>query len=587
MRWVKDGPDIPGEIVRAVEDGRVVFFCGAGVSQQAGLPGFRGLVEAVYAKLHRRRESFPVEERAFTEKNYDQVFASLEAAIKERGLIRRLVADSLVLTKDADTNTHKALLTLATDHSGKCHMVTTNYDRCFVPYLVDHIRVDAVPRLPLPRPGRWNSVVHLHGFLDDCGEDRRELVLSSADFGSAYLVDGWATRFLRELFQHFIVLFVGYRADDLVVKYMLQALAVGFAERGENPKAFALAQIEETEESTMTAWEAKGITPILYPKARSHDVLHATLRAWAEASSLGLLGRRSVVAERLAQPPPSDHDEVVDQVVWALQDENGAIARYLAEHEAAPAPKYWLCILGQRKLLALDDVPLVGPVGTVPSMRPIHPITWNLGRWLARHLDENVVLNWAIENGGSLHANFRKIIRQELEKQRARLCPEIEKAWTFLARHQPDPATNQFCDPFTLGRRIQSEGWDLQLKSDVASFIEPHFVVVRDRVKEISRKPVQAGSDELFIEVDVRLNGGKETEFVLDALRKRSDHDSILSCLLSGCTLNLQRAMEVQEYFGTASSEHDWTYIWLRSIRTSGSERYGRPVVTLITLAAA
>ena len=83
----------------------------------------------------------------------------------------------------------------------------------------------AAPRLPVPRLGR-NSVVHLHGFLGDCGDDRWELVLSSADFGAAYLVDGWATRFLRELFRHFVVLFVGYRAEDLVVKYMLQALAV-------------------------------------------------------------------------------------------------------------------------------------------------------------------------------------------------------------------------------------------------------------------------------------------------------------------------------------------------------------------------
>jgi hypothetical protein len=88
MRWVEDGPDIPVEIVQAVDEGRVVFFCGAGVSQQSGLPSFKGLVEAVYKKLHRRRESFPAEEKAFRDQNYDQAFASLEAAIKEPGLIR-------------------------------------------------------------------------------------------------------------------------------------------------------------------------------------------------------------------------------------------------------------------------------------------------------------------------------------------------------------------------------------------------------------------------------------------------------------------------------------------------------------------
>jgi NAD-dependent SIR2 family protein deacetylase len=205
MRWVKDGPDIPVEIVQAVEDGRVVFFCGAGVSQQSGLPSFKGLVEAVYKKLHRRRESFPAEEKAFRDQNYDQAFASLEAAIKEPGLIRRLVAESLAPAADADTGTHKALLTLATDRDRKCRLVTTNYDRCFLPHIAADTRIDAAPRLPVPQPGRWKSIVHLHGYLDDCGDDGRELVLSSADFGAAYLVDGWATRFLRELFQHFII----------------------------------------------------------------------------------------------------------------------------------------------------------------------------------------------------------------------------------------------------------------------------------------------------------------------------------------------------------------------------------------------
>ena len=394
MRWVKDGPDIPVEIVQAVEDGQVVFFCGAGVSQQAGLPDFRGLVNAVYEKLHRVRESFPVEQKAFEKGEYDQVFASLEAAIREPGLIRGCVAEALELAVDADTGTHQALLKLATDRGGRCRLVTTNYDRCFSRHLGATIRVDAAPRLPVPKPGRWSSVVHIHGALDDCGAEKRDLVLSSADFGAAYLVDGWATRFLRELFQHFVVLFVGYGADDLVVKYMLQALAVGLAERGEGPRAFALTQIEESEQSTKLTWEAKGVEPIMYPNGDSHRLLHETLRAWADSATLGLLGRRSVVAERLRQPPPADHDEVVDQVIWALQDGSGATAKYIAEQETSPAPEHWLRVLDENKLFSLDNVPLVGPVGIVPNSQSIHPVTWNLARWLAQHLGEASVLDW-------------------------------------------------------------------------------------------------------------------------------------------------------------------------------------------------
>jgi hypothetical protein len=587
MRWVKDGPDIPVEIVQAVEDGRVVFFCGAGVSQQSGLPCFRGLVDAVYKKLHRKRASFPAEQEAFENQDYDQVFAALEAAIKEPGLVRGYVAEALELGADADTTTHKALLKLATDRSGKCRLVTTNYDRCFSRHLDATIRVDSAPRLPVPKPGRWNSVVHLHGSLDDCGPEKQELVLSSADFGAAYLVDGWATRFLRELFQHFSVLFVGYKADDLVVKYMLQALAVSLAERGEKLRAFALAQIEGAERSARSTWQAKGIEPILYPKADSHSVLHATLCAWAENAALGLLGRRSVVAERLGQPPPAEHGEVVDQVLWALQDENGATAKYIAEQESPPAPRYWLPVLDENKLLALGNVPLVGPIGAVSSLQDLHPVTWNLARWLARHLTDVPILDWALSKGGSLHANFRWLVRDALKQQRATLRPEMWKAWTFLAHHRPDSGLGGFGDLFSLARRIEFGDWDLELKSEVAAIIEPRFVLTRDPLRDIVRRAANAESASYPLDLDIRFAGGDETEYVLDSIRKRPDCDSLLTALLDDCTAYLRRAMEAQEYFELASADHDWTYIWVRSIATAVDEHYRRALVALITLTAA
>lgn len=51
MQFVKDGPDIPETLLQAHEDGKVVFFCGAGISYPAGLPGFGGLVEQLYEEL--------------------------------------------------------------------------------------------------------------------------------------------------------------------------------------------------------------------------------------------------------------------------------------------------------------------------------------------------------------------------------------------------------------------------------------------------------------------------------------------------------------------------------------------------------
>ena len=50
------------------------------------------------------------------------------------------------------------------------------------------------------------------------------LVLSSAEFGRAYLAEGWATEFMQAAISRYRVVFVGYTADDPPVQYLLEAL---------------------------------------------------------------------------------------------------------------------------------------------------------------------------------------------------------------------------------------------------------------------------------------------------------------------------------------------------------------------------
>ena len=52
MRFFENGPAIPDELLHARDEGRVVFFCGAGVSRaKAKLPDFFGLAEKVMKTL--------------------------------------------------------------------------------------------------------------------------------------------------------------------------------------------------------------------------------------------------------------------------------------------------------------------------------------------------------------------------------------------------------------------------------------------------------------------------------------------------------------------------------------------------------
>jgi hypothetical protein len=48
LRFLADGPTLPDELLVASDEGRVLFFCGAGVSRaKAGLPDFLGLAKSV------------------------------------------------------------------------------------------------------------------------------------------------------------------------------------------------------------------------------------------------------------------------------------------------------------------------------------------------------------------------------------------------------------------------------------------------------------------------------------------------------------------------------------------------------------
>jgi hypothetical protein len=62
LRFIADGPALSDELLVARDEGRVLFFCGAGVSRaNACLPGFLGLAEQVLDRLRALPDSAPRE----------------------------------------------------------------------------------------------------------------------------------------------------------------------------------------------------------------------------------------------------------------------------------------------------------------------------------------------------------------------------------------------------------------------------------------------------------------------------------------------------------------------------------------------
>ena len=339
--FVTDGPDIPESLLQAHEEGRVVVFCGAGISTPAGLPLFKGLVDNIYKALGTSRNS--VEEKAYEKEQYDAVIDQLERRYPgQRLAVRSAMADSLKpkLRRKGATVPHRALLQLATDRKGAVRLVTTNFDRIFQ-YVIkkEKLKVPhlAAPLLPIPKPSRWHGLVYLHGLLPDALSEAElnRLVLSSGDFGLAYLSERWAARFVSELFRYYVVCFVGYGINDPVMRYMMDALAADELLGEKKPDAYAFASYQDGElDDTLEEWQAKGVSPLFYKVPTGtddHSALFRTLKEWADTYRDGVRGKEMIIAQHATTPPlaSSKSDFAVGRVLWALTD--GLAAKHFAD----------------------------------------------------------------------------------------------------------------------------------------------------------------------------------------------------------------------------------------------------------------
>ncbi len=349
MQFITHGPDIPDALLQAHEEGRVVFFCGAGISYPAGLPGFKGLVEQIY-QLNGTAPS-DIEREALDRGQFDATLDLLERRLPgQRLAVRRKLAEALnpKLRRKGATDTQAALLRLARSREGALRLVTTNFDRIFhaaAKRTGQEFEAYAAPMLPIPKNSRWSGLVYLHGLLPEKPDDTalNRLVVTSGDFGLAYLTERWAARFVSELFRNYVVCFVGYSINDPVLRYMMDALAADRMLGETTPQAWALGDYKPGQEHRKTVeWEAKGVTPILYEApAGSHDhsALHQTLHAWAETYRDGVLGKeRIVVSHALARPSAStQQDDFVGRMLWALSDNSGLPAKRFADFNPVPS----------------------------------------------------------------------------------------------------------------------------------------------------------------------------------------------------------------------------------------------------------
>ncbi len=601
MRFISGGPSIPDDLLNSRDDGRVVFFCGAGVSRaKVGLPDFNGLANSVLKQLGVTDDSDAstllqkINQDSSGLIATDRVFGYLEREFDYED-IQIAVARSLNPGAEPDLTAHKTLLRLATTPQLRTQLVTTNFDLLFndCSSSLQHFQS---PKLPNPsNPSELDGITYLHGRVtpDYSGAESEGFVLSSSTFGKAYLADGWATDFVREIIRNYTVVFVGYGADDPPISYLLEGL--GLSQRSLHHIYTFQAGFSA---STTAKWQQKGVTTICYEteEGDGHFALWKTLDLWAERADDPIKWRQDVIKKSIEGPA---HLEPYQR---------GQVAHIVSSRLGAkdfdsinPSPE-WLCVFDPncrytnplnspfsefqsdqldpytRYCLDSDMPPQKSDSEISAGERQIPTDAWNafvenesdirhadeqrtvfrkviddnyftsmpdrlsfIGSWISRSLENPITVWWAIEKR-HVHPSITGLISNAVRFSNEELEAEYRNAWNYILESWSNAeraVLDSYGIPdrwFFLERQIRRHGWSAAFIRSFVSMCRP-FLTVR-RMYGATTPP--SVDDDFTVEGSVRL------EVNFPSLHNIPDiGDEWLSMLLRGLRANLEYSVQL------------------------------------------
>jgi hypothetical protein len=603
-RFTPNGPIVPDQLVQALEDDRVVIFCGAGISMGAGLPSYAGLVTHCFNELG---EPLPPN-KSVDWLWPDRMLGALEARYGPEA-VRRKAAERLAIAP-TDLAIHQAILRLARmRHSDGVRLVTTNFDTFFEDaksgLRLGH-EFHSGPILPIPRNDRissWKSLVYLHGRLEPHDRGNQHLVLTSADFGRAYLTEAWAARFVSRLFSDFTVLFIGYSLNDPVLRYMTDTFAAEDAlSRADQPRGPAYIFVPHKKAAPDPGvWRDRRLEPIFYNETHKHLRLKRTLIAWADARE-DYLSNTRVMINRIAPSPPEASDpSATANLVWAVvgrPDDGGHGARAFAKLDPT-APVQWLfeferhdADLRDRHVQAVADAVASGrapPSEPTYSVTPLFPSRVDnriepiddtaaaLIGWLARSLGQAQLIEWTIGKFGAgrrPHSFLRFAIRQSLNEPT--VIPDgIRLFWRIVSSEGDWIAAplspNAIWDFRTAIATHRDSAWMLQ---DFLWACAPHLLLEASYYRAYRSAAGLPESDDAefggrlrdIADAKVRLNGEELLSDLIRAVDTTPSPDGFWAENLDSLTAQFRRVLDLYAVADLANDATDPTAVERPSI---------------------
>jgi hypothetical protein len=526
-------------ILDALRDDRLVIFAGAGISM--GAPSNLSSFWKLTSDIARGTGLTPV-------KPLDRFLGQLhhrKVAVHER-------AAQLLSPPDSTPNAlHQDLLRLF-GTADRVRLVTTNFDLHFQTAATTLFGASpAVYRAPaLPLGYDFDGIVHVHGALPRA----RDLVLTDADFGRAYLTEGWARRFLVDVFRRYTVLFVGYSHDDVVMNYLARALpAEGVAGR------FAL-----TEEAG--SWDLLGIKPIRFNNAGSREFteLYEGVKRLADCATRGALDWRTRLSEMGGRAPPAD-EEAISEVEHALREVH--TTRFLTDVARDPQ---WMRWLNSRKYL--DALFSVGDLSERDQL---------LASWVAQHFavdHASVVFGIVAAHGLQLNPALWLAIGREIGLTEGKPLQEPDlKRWVNILLTSA-PALSDHHVLMWLAQRCASEGC-----VELALRVFLTMGAYRLSVKPGLTWPDDTGTDgERSLHPECALRANHWTLNEVWTKQVKPSLPRVAQLLLSGVAGQLEDMHQALMDWGSASRDWDTVSYGRSAIEPHEQDRYPDAVDVLI-----
>lgn len=367
-----NGIEFPESILQAINDNKLVVFAGSGVSmnEPTNLPNFIKLAEKI---AKRAGETFDKDSDAV-----DEFLGDLERKNKK---VRKRVVDELNPENIKPNKFHEAILKIFKKPE-QIRIVTTNQDEMFEASAAEHgIKLDIYNAPALPYGNEFKGLIHLHGRVSD----PEHMVITDTEFGDAYMLNGYASKFLVDLIGTYTVLFIGYSYNDKIVRYLTSAIAAK-----KNHDAYIL-----TDGENIKPFERTLLNIIRFDNGFEQEC--KAIEMLGEYCKRGLLDWKERLNFLCKGAPPIDR-ETQDEILNGIED-------------IEVQKRFCNVARGDEWPVWLDEKGLFKNIFNENAVLDEHDTCWS--EWLSKNFISDVLLCLIEKHNNKINSKFCDLILQE------------------------------------------------------------------------------------------------------------------------------------------------------------------------------